>query len=62
MGQDPIGLRIPVSLRDLLLGTVARVSNLKNNIDGGNYTSTIKKELSVDCTGVRIETTVYMVG
>jgi endo-1,4-beta-xylanase len=41
--QNPIGLRVPASLRGLLLGTAAGVNNLRNNVDGGNYTFNIKK-------------------
>jgi endo-1,4-beta-xylanase len=43
LAQNPIGLRASASLRGLLLGTAAGVNNLRNNVDGGNYTFNIKK-------------------
>lgn len=41
--QNPIGLRVSVYLRDLLLETAPGVSNLRRNVDDGNYTSNTKK-------------------
>ncbi len=43
MAQNPIGLRVSVSLRGLILETAAGGSNLRNDVDDGNYTSDIKK-------------------
>ncbi|UJR08387.1 hypothetical protein I4U23_012658 [Adineta vaga] len=41
--QDPIGLRVSATLRDIRLGTAVLVDNLKNNVDSGKYISNIKK-------------------
>ncbi len=43
LAQDPIGLRVSASLRGFLLGTAADVVLLRQNIDGGQYISNIKK-------------------
>lgn len=52
---DPIGLRVLASLRGLLLGTQADVNSLRNNIDGGNYTSTIKKNYQLIVPGFELK-------
>ncbi len=44
LAQDPIGLRVPASLRGLLLGSAGDVINLRQNFDAGLYVSNIKRD------------------
>ncbi|CAF1600739.1 unnamed protein product [Adineta ricciae] len=41
--EDPIGLRVSATLRDIRLGTAVLVDNLQKNVDGGKYIANIKK-------------------
>ena len=43
VNADPIGLRVPATLRGFLLGSAAQVNSLKRNIDQGQYVANLKK-------------------